>query len=92
MLIYMCLNGRHSKVCTGKHLSGNVHIQNGQKQEDALSTLLFNFAVNYAIKKVHENQVGLKLNGACQLLAYTVDMNLLGDNIDTAEKSVETFN
>jgi hypothetical protein len=31
--------------------------------------------------------VGLKLNGTHQILAYTDDMNLLGDNIDTIKKN-----
>jgi hypothetical protein len=49
----------------------------------ALSPLLFNYALEYVIKKIEGNQMGLKSNGTHQLLAYADDVNLLGDNIGT---------
>jgi hypothetical protein len=66
----------YSKVRIGKHLSDSFHIQNGLKQEDVLTPLLFNLALQYAIRNVRENQMGLKLDGTHQHLTYAVDVNL----------------
>jgi hypothetical protein len=47
-LIKMCLNETYNKVRIGEHyLSVSFPIQNGLKQGDALSPLLFNFALEY---------------------------------------------
>jgi hypothetical protein len=53
--------------------------------------LLFNFALEYAIRKVRENQVEPKLNGTHQLLFYVDVVNLLGDKINTIKKNTGTL-
>jgi hypothetical protein len=76
-LIKMCVNQAYSKVGVGKVLSGTFLIQNGLKQGDALLPFLFSFALEYAIRKVQENQVSLELDGTHHLLVYADDIDLV---------------
>jgi hypothetical protein len=63
MLIKMCVNEVYI-VGIGKHLPYPFPTKNGFKQADASSPLLFKFTLEYTIKKVQENQTGIKLKGA----------------------------
>ena len=52
---------------------------------------LFNFALEYAIRRVHVKQDGLKLNGTHQLLAYANDVNILGGGTHTLQENAEAL-
>ena len=53
--------------------------------------MLFNFALEYAIKRVHVNQDGLKLNGTHKLRAYADDVNILGGSAHTMKENAEAL-
>ena len=88
-LIKKSLNESCSRVRVGKNLSAMFPIRNGLKQGHALSPLLFNFALEYAIMKVKVNQDGLKLNGTHRILVYADDVNILGGSVHTIKKNTE---
>ena len=51
-LIKMCLTETYSRIQVSKNLSNMFPIRNDFKQGDALSPLLFNFALEYTIRRV----------------------------------------
>jgi hypothetical protein len=79
-----------------KHVSGTNYARKPKyhcslKQRKASSPLLFNFSLEYAIRKIHENQVGLKLNMSHKLLIYADNVNLLRDNINTINRNKDAL-
>ena len=76
----MCLNETYSTVRTGKPLSDVFSIRDCLKQGDVLSSFLFNFALEYAIRRVRVSQGFLILNGTHQLLVYAEYVNILRTN------------
>ena len=86
---YLMLNmsETYSRVGVGKNVSGRFPIRNGLKEGDALTPMLFNFALEYAIRRVQLYGDGLKLNGTHQLLAYADDINILGGSIHTLKEN-----
>jgi len=90
-LIKTFLTETYSRVRVGKNLSDMFPINNGLKQGDALTPLLFNFALECAITRVQVNQDGLKLNGTHQLLVYADDVNILGGSVHTVKENVKAL-
>jgi hypothetical protein len=58
-LIKTCLNETYCRVQVVKYLSDTFALKNVVKQGDALSPLVFNFVLDYAIRRVQANQEAL---------------------------------
>ena len=59
----------------GNNLSSSFPIESSLKQEDALPSLLFSFALEYALMKVQEINLRLDMNGTHQVFAYVDNVN-----------------
>jgi hypothetical protein len=66
-------------------------IKKGLKKGDALSSLLFNFALEYAVSWIQVNQDGLQLNGTYQLLFHYADFNVFCGSVHTIQKNTRCF-
>jgi len=90
-LIKLCLNKTYSRFRVGDHLSDMFPFRSGLKRGDSLSPLFLNFALEYAIRRVRVNQVGLKLNGIHHILVYADGVNILGGSVYTIKEKAEAL-
>jgi hypothetical protein len=86
-LIKMYLNETYSRAWEGTNLSDMFRVKHGLIQGDALSPLLFNFALVCAMRRFQVNQNDLHLNGTHQLFVCADGVNILGESVHTMMKN-----
>jgi hypothetical protein len=88
ILIKIGLDETYGRVRVDKNFSDLFPINNGFRQGDAISSLLFNYSLEYAIRRVQVNQDSLKLKSTHQLLVYA-DVTILDGSVHTIKKHTE---
>jgi len=90
-LVRIFLSDPISRVRIGNNMSNSFKIRSGLKQDDPLSALPFNFALEYAILKIKEHKKLLSLNDLNQLSVYAKDLYLIGEDIDVLRSNINVL-
>jgi len=70
-----------------KQFSDTIPVQKSLKQGEALSPLVFKFALEFSIRKIHAKQEGIKWNGTHQFPISADYGNLITTNVHTLKNT-----
>jgi hypothetical protein len=89
-LINMCLNWNYTKIRKAKISSNTFPIKIGLQQGGALMSLLFNFILEYAIRKVQETKEKWNRMEHVRFCSRLITL-LVGRKINTTMKNTEAL-
>jgi hypothetical protein len=87
-MIKLCNTNTSSRVKVNNEISSSFTINNGLKQGDAMSSVLFNMALESVIRKIPRTEI-LNLDEENILLAYADDRVVIGNSKDSIQSTVE---
>ena len=91
-LLKACYADTRGRVRVGGELSDPFTITSGLKQGCPLSTILFNFALEWVMRKTPPPPDPIAMDGTiCDRLAYADDVDLLGEIFEARDQHVSTF-
>ena len=80
-LTSICVNGSRSRVKVGEILSDSFEVSGGLKQGDSLSPMLFNIALEKAIRAAELTTEVFGIDGPRVLLAFADDIDVVGNTV-----------
>ncbi|KAL4098346.1 hypothetical protein QTP88_022976 [Uroleucon formosanum] len=91
-LVRMCMEGAHYKVRIDQTISETFTVETGLKQGDALSPVLFNLALEKAVRELQKETTGIEINQQkIQILGFADDLNIIGNTKDDTEKAAKVL-
>ncbi|XP_060518453.1 uncharacterized protein LOC132697176 [Cylas formicarius] len=92
-LTQICINGAKNKVRIGQELSDIFEVNNGLKQGDAISPLLFNISLEYVVRKaeIKAPMTMFRNNGPKLLLAFADDVDVIGSSRLNVKETFTNF-
>lgn len=81
-LVKITVEGSQCKVKVNGQISSPFLVNTGVRQGDGTSPLLFNIALEEALKKVKASTTGIHIGKTFNILAFADDVVIMAENID----------
>jgi len=86
-LTKVCMNGTKYQVRVDNVLSEEFQVVTGLKQGDALSPLLFNIALEKAVRSIQRDNHGIDIGtNKIGILGFADDLNIIGDDEESVKQ------
>lgn len=88
-LVGCTMQGTRCQVKVDRELTSGIEVSQGLKQGDGLAPMLFNLALEYAMRRARADTRATFMEKSVQITGYADDLNILGRSIITIK---EAFN
>ncbi|XP_054287945.1 uncharacterized protein LOC129003672 [Macrosteles quadrilineatus] len=83
--------GSKCSVRIDGHNCNTFEVNSGVRQGDGLSPILFNFAIEEALQKVAEKNIGVKIGTKINILAFADDVVIITEKLEDLKALTEVF-
>jgi hypothetical protein len=91
-LTKMCMENTQYQMRVDNTLSNALEVNNGLKQGDALSPMLFNLVLEKTIRKIQKETTGITIGERkIQVLGFTDDLNILGNSLNDTKRAAQVL-
>jgi len=91
-LTKMCMENTQYQIRVDNTLSEAFEVNTGLKQGDTLSPMLFNLALEKAIREIQREPTGISIGERkIQVLGFADDLNILGNSLNDTKRAAQVL-